>query len=325
MDENQWLEQLKDRADQTVLRDVQFTSVMEKRVRQRINKKTWFQSGWGLLSYPAVVVLLFVLIWQIWPARIGEEHAAQPAKPAPSLLPGGVLETPVLWIPSTQTKSSFDGQPFTYLGEKPVRIIADENGFYEGQTQRIVWLLDGSYASKVEIIAYSSEGSRIPLGTYQVMDPLFDAKGHFPSGIALPDPGVWKLQVVSDGKHLGQVFVEVKSGISPANRLMVEPLIRDFLKVEGEKLGGLGNDRDITLDLLGVEAPSAEQRTVYAWVTILGQANNSGISAPMVFQINYDGKAYRVKDFKMPEDGSNYQSSLQKLFPPKVLERIRNR
>lgn len=326
MDETQWLEKLKERADQTVLRDVQFTATMEERVRQRIRKQARLRPGWGRLSFPVVVVLIFLLIWQIWPAKLGDEHAAQPPQPVPSLLPGGGLETPVLWKPSVPTKTTFDGQSFTYMGDKPVRMMTDEKGLYEGQTQRVIWLLDGSYASSVEIAAYSSEGQRISLGTFPVMGPLFDAKGHFPSGIALPDPGVWKLQALSGGKHLGQVFVQVQAGISPANRLMVEPLVRDFLKGEGEKLGWLGAGREITLDLLGVEAPNAEQRTVYAWVSILGKAHDSsGVSAPMVFHIDYDGQTYRVKDFAMPGDGSTYQSSLQKLFPPKVLEQIRKR
>lgn len=326
MDETQWLEKLKERADQSLLRDVHFTTTMEEGVRQRIHKQASLRSRWGRLSFPAVVVLLFLLIWQVWPAKLGEEHAAQPPQPVPSLLPGGALETPVLWKPSVPTKTTLDGQSFTYIGDKPVRMVTDEKGFYEGQTQRIVWLLDGSYASNIEIVAYSSEGQRISLGTFPVMGPLFDAKGHFPSGIALPDPGVWKLQALSEGKHLGQVFIQVQAGISPANRLMVEPLLHDFLIGEEEKLGWLGADREITLDLFGVEAPNAEQRTVYAWVSILGKTHNSsGVSAPMVFHISYDGQAYRAVDFAMPDDGNNYQTSLQKLFPPKMLEQIRKR
>ncbi|WP_289135762.1 hypothetical protein [uncultured Brevibacillus sp.] len=325
MDETKWLEQLKERADRTVMRDVQFTSAMEERVRQKIRKK----ADWRPLLVPIVAAIFCLIIWQALPKELGNDQAAKPGtvmNPAPSLLPGGVLETPVLWKPSTPTKSTYQNQTFTYLGEKPVRVITDEKGFYEGQAQRVTWLLDEATASTVEIVAYSSEGSRVPVGTFQVMAPLFDAKGHFPMLVALPDPGIWKLQALSEGKHLGQVFVQVQDGISPANRSLVEPLIFEFLNAEGKKLGWLGPDRKVEVELLGVDAPNAENRTVYAWVKILGEAHSSsGISSPMVFSIAYNGNKYRVTGFQIPGNGSEYQSSMKKLFPPKILEKLRNR
>ncbi|WP_238933620.1 hypothetical protein [Brevibacillus choshinensis] len=208
-----------------------------------------------------------------------------------------------------------------------MRIITDETSFYEGQQQRVFWLIDGSDANKVELVAYSSKGVRLELGTYQVSGQLFDAQHHFPSGITLPDPGLWKLQVLADGKHLGQVFVEVKAGIAPSNRELVEPIIRDYLNTEGAKLGWLGEDREVTIELLGVEVPDAAKRKVYAWVKILSKdpLHSSGISAPMAFEVGYNGNEYKVTNLQMPEDGNLYQSSLQKIFPQKILERIQSR
>jgi hypothetical protein len=156
---------------------------------------------------------------------------------------------------------------------------------------------------------------------------LFDAQHHVPTGVTLPEAGIWKLQVNADGKHLGQVFVEVKAGISPANRELVEPIIRDYLERESSELGDLGKERDVTIELLGVEAPGAANRIVYAWVKVLSKdpLKSSGVSAPMAFQIAYDGSKYKVTGFQMPEDGNRYQSSLQQIFPQKVLERIQTR
>ncbi|MED4585670.1 hypothetical protein [Brevibacillus choshinensis] len=329
MDENKWVEQLKNRADETVFRDVLFTRAMEEKVRRTISRRSRFLTSWQRLAIPVATLLVLVFIWQTWPLQSpsGQQHAAIPTKPAPDLLPGGALEVPVLWKPSPRTETVYDSQPFSYIGEKPVRIVTDEAGFYEGQQQRVFWLLDASQSTKVELVAYSSEGERLSLGTYQVSGPLFDAQGHFPSGITLPEPGIWKLQVLADGKHLGQVFVEVKAGISPTNREMVEPIIRTYLETEGAKLGGLGEDREVTIELLGVEAPNAARRNVYAWVKILSKDPrlSSGVSAPMAFEITYNGKEYKVTKFQMPEDGNRYQSSLQKMFPPKVLERLHSR
>lgn len=329
MDEHKRIEQLKERVDQTVFRNVHFTRAMEERVRSKIRRNTGSLAWRQPFAFTAALLLVFVLLWSAWPAGSapGQEQAAKPSHPDPGLLHGGTLEVPDLWHPSPRTETTFENKPFTYLGERPVRILTDENGFYEEQQQRIIWLIDAPQASKVELVAYDSGGRRIDLGTYQLGAPLYDAQGHFPSGIALPDPGVWKLQVLADGKHLGQVFVQVQAGVSPANREMVEPIVRNYLETEGTKLGWLGHDRDVNIELLGVEAPDAASRKVYAWVKVLSKDPrlSSGVSAPMVFDIAFDGKSYNVTDMQMPQDGSLYQSSLQKLFPPKVLERMKSR
>ncbi|NQF17346.1 hypothetical protein HPY31_26065 [Brevibacillus sp. HB1.3] len=330
MDENRWLADLKERADQTIFRDVQFTASMEERVRQRVRSGIGWMTGWRKLALPGVVLMMGLLLWLVLPIqeeRQSAQHVIMPPQQAtqiPSLLPGGQIVEADLWKLSPSFSSTYDNQSFSYLGEKPVRIMTDQEGFYEGQTQRVIWLLNGDYAQEVEITAYNIDGTRLSLGSYEVLDPLYDADGHFPSGIVLPEPGKWKLEARSGGKHLGQVFVEVKKGIAPANRQLVGPIIQQYLETESDKLGWLGKYREINVELLGVEAPDAAKRTVYAWVKITG-SHSSGLSAPMVFQIVYNGNAYRVTDFQMPEDGSNYQSSLQKLFPPKVLEQVQNR
>ncbi|MDH4615637.1 hypothetical protein [Brevibacillus sp. AY1] len=327
MDEDKWLKQLKDRADQGVLRDISFTPELEQKVRNRLRKRSrpvWVRVG----SAGVAACLMVFAMWQVWPQsedQVPSESII--SQPPPSLLPGGALETPVLWKPSPVVKSTYDNKPFAYMGEKPVRLITDETSIYEGQQQKFFWLLDGDVASKVEIVAHSRDGQQVELGTYEVMGSQYDAKAHFPSGLVIPDPGIWKLQILSEGKHFGQVFVEVKAGISPSNRSLVEPLIRQWLEAEGKKLNWLGADREISIDLLHVEAPNAEQRRVYAWIRILSKNKelSSGISAPMAFDIQYDGNSYRVKGFEMPEDGNRYQSSLEKIFPAKVLEKLKQR
>ncbi|ASJ53008.1 hypothetical protein BP422_05235 [Brevibacillus formosus] len=330
MDENRWLTDLKERADQTIFRDVQFTTSMEERVRQRVRPGTGGITGWRKLALPGVVLTMGLLLWlglPIQEERQSAQHEVIPPQQetqVPSLLPGGQIVEADLWKLSPSLSSTYENQSFSYLGEKPVRIMTDQDGFYEGQTQRVIWLLNGNYAKKVEIAAYNTDGTRLSLGSYEVMDPLYDAEGHFPSGIVLPEPGKWKLEVRSGGKHLGQVFVEAKKGVAPANRQLVAPIIQQYLEMESDKLGWLGKQREIHVELLGVEAPDAAKRTVYAWVKLTG-TNSSALSSPMAFQIVYNGNAYRVTDFQMPEDGSNYQSSLQKLFPPKVLEQVHNR
>lgn len=326
MDDNRWIANLKDRADQTVLRDVHFTEAMKNGVRERIRQKGRLPIVRKRFALPVAGLLLVVWLWSSFSLSAPTSQGERAGKPVPELLPGGQLTSPDLWKPMPQHSATYLEQTFSYIGEKPVRAMTDPNELYEGQTQRFIWLLNGSGLSQVEIVAYRTDGKRVELGSYQVMGPLHDATGHVPTGIALPDPGVWKLQVLAQGKHLGQVFVEVKKGISPANRDLVEPIIRNYLETEDKQLGMMAADRQVTLELLGVDAPDAERRTVYAWVNVLSKnpLHSSGVSAPMVFHIVYDGQKYRVQSMQMPEDGNRYMSSLQKLFPPKVLEQLEN-
>lgn len=324
MDENKWLADLKERADQTIFREVQFTASMEERVRQRVRSKGRWMSGWRKLSIPVVVLAAALLLWITLPPQHDERQPAQQEPQVPVLLPGGQFVNPDLWILSPYLSSTYDNKSFSYLGDKPVRVMTDKDGFYEDQMQRVIWLLNGEYGQTVELAAYHAEGTRLELGSYQVMEPLYDADGHFPSGIALPEPGKWKLEARSQGKHLGQVFIEVKKGIAPANIQWLSLLLHDYLRTENDKLEWLGTNREINVELLGVEAPDAANRKVYAWVKMKG-SHSSPLSAPMVFHIAYNGKDYIVTEFNMPENRSNDQSSLQKLFPPKILEKINNR
>ncbi|HZG79485.1 MAG TPA: hypothetical protein VEZ13_01815 [Brevibacillus sp.] len=324
--EDKWLEQLKERADQGILHNVHFTDEMENGVRQRIHKRT--PEGLYLRYFSASIaaLLLVFTLWQAWPQQAEwGQSGTEPSSKSPSLLPGGVLQSPDLWKPSPIRGGTHNSQTFSYQGEKPVRLITDPDSIYAGQQQKLVWLLDGDFAKTVEIVAHDSEGQQVELGSFEVGGGLYDAKGHFPSGLVLPTPGIWKLEIRSSGKYFGHVFIEVKAGISPSNQNLVEPLVRKFLETEEEKLGWLGKNRQITIELLRVDAPSAEKRRAYAWIRILSENNSSGISAAMAFDVMYMGDDYYVVGFQMPEDGNRYQSSLAEIFPPDVLDMIRQR
>lgn len=328
MDEDKWLEQLKERADQGILHNVHFTAEMENGVRQRIHKRTPERLNLRYFSASIAGLLLVFTLWQAWPQQVEwGQSGTEPNSKSPSLLPGGVLQSPDLWKPSPILVGTHDSQNFYYQGEKPVRLITDPDSIYAGQQQKLVWLLDGDFAKTVEIVARDSEGQQVELGTFEVGGELYDAKGHFPSGLVLPTPGIWKLEVRSSGKYFGHVFIEVKAGISPSNQSLVEPLLRKFLETEGAKQGWLGKNRQITIELMRVDAPSAEERKAYAWISILSEnkALSSGISAPMAFDLMYTGNEYRVVGFQMPKDGNQDQSSLEEMFPPDVLALIQQR
>ncbi|MGG3884479.1 hypothetical protein [Brevibacillus panacihumi] len=324
--EDKWLEQLKERADQGMLRDVHFTADLENGVRDRIHKRTPRMSFMRFGPVTVAALLLVITLWQVWPQQVEwGQSGTDPVQQPPSLLPGGVLQSPELWKPSPVVEGTVDNLTFSYLGEKPVRLITDESNIYAGQQQKFMWMLDGDFSKTVDIVAHDSEGQQVELGSFEVGGGLYDAKGHFPSGLVLPTPGIWKLEVRSSGKYFGHVFIEVKSGISPSNQSLVEPLIRKFLETEGDKLGWLGKNRQITIELLHVDAPSAEKRRAYAWIRVQSENNSSGISAAMAFDVMYVGNDYRVVGFQMPEDGNRYQSSLAEIFPPEVLDMIRQR
>jgi hypothetical protein len=323
MDVDKRLQQLQQAADSTLLRDVVFTTEMERKVRTKIAKRSRSQLP-RVVSLAAALILIALVLWNMVPVG-GEKWTANRPEPQHSMLPGMVWEPPVLWKPSREKTDMFAGQPFTYIGEKPVRIITGE--LYEDQAQKVMWLLNGSFAEEVELVAVSAAGERVELGKWNVAGPLYDADGHFPSGIALPSPGVWKLQVLSGGKHFGHVFVEVKAGIHPANRSLVEPLIERYIKTNREAFGWLGEEPEISLDLLGVESPNAETKRVYAWVKVRStdRLKSSAVSAPMAFQIAFTGNDYKVISHRMPEDGNRHWSSIQEIFPPKYVEIIKKR
>ncbi|WP_339186605.1 hypothetical protein NST37_09355 [Brevibacillus sp. FSL K6-6036] len=334
MERDQWLKGLKERADRSVLHDVVFSPEMEENIRRTIKqeagrkKRTFSPGRWGLWASAAAAVLLLALVGTAITGVGPGEHARQPVQEKP-WLPATIVNPPDLWKPSPRSDIHSENQVFSYLGEKPVRIMTDEFGLYEDQAQRISFLLNGSFGKEVELVAYSTEGKRIKLGSYEVLGPEYDADGHFSSSIALPDPGVWKLQVLSGSEHFGQVFVQVEKGVSPENREFVTPLITAYLQTAQGNLSWLGADRDVHIELIGVETQAPEKRRVYAWVRIEGKAEEGspGLSCPMVLDIAYEqkngkGGAYRVISHSMPEDGSRYQPSLKKLFPEKYLQRL---
>ncbi|MEJ8547456.1 hypothetical protein [Brevibacillus borstelensis] len=335
MERDEWLKGLKERADRSVLHDVAFSLEMQEKVQRAIGQETGrkkrgiSRNPWGLWTSAAAAVLLLVLLGTAITVVVPKRHAGEPPQVKP-WLPGAAVNPPDLWRPSPRSDIHDDNQVVSYLGEKPVRLIPDEFGLYEDQAQRISWLLNGSFAKEVELVAYSTDGKRIELGSYEVMGPQYDADGHFSSSIALPDPGVWKLQLLSGDEHFGQVFVQVEKGVSPENREFVTPLITKYLQTAQGNLGWLGADRDVKVELIGVEVQVPEERRVYAWVRIEGKAEEGapGLSCPMVFDIAYEqqklgkGGDYRVISHRMPEDGSRYQTSLKKMFPEKYLQRL---
>lgn len=322
MDINQQLKQLKETTDRSLLHDVVFTREMEQKVREKVERKKRFQVRIPRLARFAAVasVVFLLLVGQL--TLPNQQNGQQPSQQPHNQLPGAVWQLPSLWMPSPEKTELFEGSPLTYQGEKPVRIISGE--MYEGQTQKVMWLLNGPLASEVEIVAVNEQGTKLSMGKWQVSEKLYDADGHFPSGIAIPDPGIWKLMVMSNEKYFGHVFVEVKPGIMEANRLLVEPLLNRYLQTN-EEFGWLGKEQSVTIHLFGVDSPNAEVKKVYTWVKILSQDKwkSSGISAPMAFEIRYTGNDYKVFSHQMPKDGNLYWSSIGEIFPKKYVEKIK--
>ncbi|NGQ94148.1 hypothetical protein G3578_03035 [Brevibacillus sp. SYP-B805] len=327
MDVEQSLRHLKETADATLLRDRSFTPEMERRVWERIRRKGRRKGGFPFsLLVPAAVALAILAVSPLL-APAGppfERETGQPHKETEPILPGAVWHVPTLWKPSPSYTESYGQHAFTYYGTKPVRIMTEE--FYEGQAQKVMWLLNGAVAKEVQIVAVNEQGVRKDLGTWEVGGRLYDADAHFPSSIVLPEPGIWKLQVLSGGKHFGLVFVEVKPGVSPANRSLVEPLITRYLQSHKD-FGGGSKENRIGLELLGMESPDAEHKTVYAWVSVLAEEpyNSSGVDAPARFDIAFDGSSYRVVGHRLPAGGEQYWPSIEQMFPAKVVEKIKER
>lgn len=326
MDVEKSLQELKRAADSTLLKEIVFTSEMERTVKERVMSGRAAPRRNRLLASviavaSAAAIFLFSL-WQPMDSAIDQE-SSQPGKP-PLQFPGAVWETPTLWKPSPPQVGKIGQDRFTYLGEKPVRIIAGE--FYENQADKVVWLFNGLQAEEVELVGIHENGQRYYLGDWKLGDPLYDADRHFPSSIALPEPGIWKLQVLVDKKHFGQVYVDVKPGISPANRSLVEPLIRKYVKTNPELAGGLTGFKT-EIELLGVKSYDAEQKQVYAWVTVRpdNPLASAGIRAPVKFEIYYVQDTYKVVGHTMPDRGADYWTQVAQIFPEKIVEQIKQR
>ncbi len=307
------LEHFARQADESVLQPLVFTSEMEQKVKRQIDQRQRKPSRFRAASLVALVCasLLILLVaserlhlFDRYNARNGQTSAGS-------------------WKPSPLVNETYNGRVFSYYGEKPVRIITSE--LYEDQGQKVMWLLNGTLPQKVKIVASRETGERVELGKWQVGGPNFDADGHFPSGITLPDAGIWRLDVVTDDSVLGTVYIEVKPGVAPYNQSFLEEKILDYLRTSPD-FDWLGKNRMISIDLFGVQSPDASNKTGYAWVVIQSfrrdgetLVEENGMSAPMVFKISYTGNDYRVVAGHMPKDGSEYRTSLQELFPKKYL------
>jgi len=327
MDIEKSLRELKADADSGLLKEIVFTSEMERAVKERVTNRQPWRLRNGLLGSVAVLVVIVMLA--LWgPPSLPPPH--ETASPSEGIekqelqLPAKVWNPPSLWKPSALHKETYQQESMTYLGEKPVRIIAGE--FYENQADKVVWLLNGLRANKVELVGIHENGQRYYLGDWEAGGPLYDAERHFPSAITLPEPGIWKLQVLAGDVHFGQVFVEVKPGISPSNRSLVEPLIRHYVETN-EAFTLAGKEMKIGIELLGVKSYSADQLQAYAWITVHSgdPLSSAGIHAPVKFEIHYVGQTYRVLGHSMPEPGTPYWTQVEQIFPSKIAEQLKKR
>ncbi|RNB82313.1 hypothetical protein EDM56_23595 [Brevibacillus fluminis] len=311
MDFDKSLNELKGYANKGLLRDVEFTAEMQRAVQKRIasipRAGTGIHFGWKWLGGAVCACLIgFGLLVPNTP------------NPLPPEASDGNL-----WQPAAEHTTPFEGKSFTYLGEKPVRVITGD--MYEKQGQKVMFLLNGPLMAneKVQLVGENQQGERIDLGKYAIGSKLYDADGHFPTGLTLPTAGLWKIEVRYRNEVLGNVFLTIKAGVSPSNESLVLPLITQFLQATDD-FAWIGDKRKVSLELLGVDSPNAEQRIVYAKVTIESeQTNGSAVAAPMKFNIVYRGGDYRVIDYQMPRDGSDYWLDIQTIFPSEIVEKLR--
>ncbi|HZG16395.1 MAG TPA: hypothetical protein VE710_15505 [Candidatus Bathyarchaeia archaeon] len=330
MDIEKSLRELKADADSGLLNEIVFTSEMERAVKDRVtNRQQWRMRNRLLGSVAVVASIAAIVMLSLWettslPSNHETASPSEGTEEQELQLPGKVWNPPSLWKPSSLHQETYQQESVTYLGEKPVRIIAGE--FFENQADKVVWLLDGLRANKVELVGIHENGQRYYLGDWQAGGPLYDADHHFPSAIALPEPGIWKLQVLADDVHFGQVFVEVKPGISPSNRNLVEPLIRHYVETN-EAFTAAGKEMKVGIELLGVKSYSADQLQVYAWITMHSEdpLSSAGIRAPVKFEIHYVGQTYRVLGHAMSEPGASYWTQIEQIFPAKIAEQLKKR
>ncbi|WP_134686939.1 hypothetical protein [Brevibacillus migulae] len=330
MDVEKSLRELKAEADSGPLKEIVFTSDMENAVKERLRNRRRQSIRIRLLASAAVVVsaaAMFVLSpWMPAYWRTNHQEAAHSVavEEQELHLPGTVWNPPSLWKPSPRHQETYMQDSVSYIGEKPVRIIAGD--LYENQADKVMWLLNGLHANKVELVGIHENGQRYYLGDWETAGPLYDADRHFPSAIMLPEPGIWKLQVLADDVHFGQVFVEVKPGISPSNRSLAEPLIQTYVETN-QAFAASEKDVEVTIELLGIKKYDADQFQVYAWITVHSgdPASSAGIRAPVKFEIHYVGQSYRVLGHTMPEPGAAYWAQVEQIFPAKIAELLKKR
>ncbi|MGE5702406.1 MAG: hypothetical protein ACM32O_07750 [Clostridia bacterium] len=344
MDIDKSLKGLKEAADQELLKDVIFTSQMQRDVRERTKQPHFDRkaSKWkwasGLVTAFCIVVLLITnMPLDVTPSAVPSSTGGMPNSSVPAFTPPSpstpmpadtTTEKPIIpsaakWQPSALHTGQFEGKSFQYYGEKPVRVITGE--MYEDQGQKTMFLLNGAFTSgdNVRLIGENQQGDRLDLGERTIGGKLYDAEGHFPTSIVLPSPGVWKVEVRYNGEVLGNIFLEIKNGVSPANQSLVEPIITEFLKTSND-FAWTGNRREVSLRILGVDSPDASQKMGYAVVRVEAAQGTDGgaFHAPMKFNIVYSGNQYRVIDYQMPEDGNQYWMSIRAMFPEKYVKKL---
>lgn len=322
MDIERQLQELKQEADGTVLSGLEMDAAFRSRVKEKIAVTTRKNKRWNLVvsGLIAAFIFLFAFTTLINPASFPNDSQTPPDLSNAS---GG-------WELSMEQSSTADGKAFSYLGEKPVRIMTTD--LYEDQGQKTIWLLDGPIQSgvQVQIIGTKESGEQANLGSWTVGEALFDAKGHFPSSIALPSPGVWKLDVMTSNGSLGSVTVQVNAGVAPYSEWL-EGLVVSYIQSDQE-FGWIGQPRFASIDMFGVYGPSGDQKYVYAWVLVESyrQENGNlvqeaGWSFPAKFVVDYVNGDYQVTKMEAPSDGSEYWPSIERIFPTKYHNTIKEK
>lgn len=310
MDLEQQLKNLKQDADETILRDVSFDSKLRASVLKRIQQKQGKQVSWKFITSctaAILLVLLFVSRMGTFPEEVVQQSASHNE-----------------WSPAVEHTGVSEGKTFRYLGERPVRILTTD--LYEKQGQKAVWLLDTNVGEEVVIIGKNQKGEEINVGRYTVGGPLFDAAAHFPSSVVL-SAGIWKLEVQSNQGLLGTITVQVHEGIAPYNQ-WVEGKVIDYLQTDQE-LDWIGTPRYASVQLAGVESPTAETKIVYAWAVVESYdqkgeeiVRRAGWSVPAKLVIEYVGSDYRVTSLEVPPDGKDYAKGMKVLFPPAIQQKL---
>ncbi|UFJ38864.1 hypothetical protein LOK74_12265 [Brevibacillus humidisoli] len=325
MDVDRRLKEWKESADSGVLRDLSFTPQMEQNVKHRVADSRKSPSlrraqRWMVgLAIAACTVFAFVNLPSLSEDRLGAGRETD----------GWSGQEAAEWQPSPIATGHYQGEAFSYWGEKPVRMIAGH--FYEDQAQKTVWLLNQPPSSSVQIHAVSQQGERIDFGSFDLKGPLYDADSHITLDIALPSPDIWKLEASSGEQPVGHLFVEVKPGFSDATISIVEPLITQYLEDENHAdFSWIGQPRHASIRLIGIESKKTGYKTVYAWGLVERLVrhddkweNESGFSAPMTFTIEPAGHGYQVTGHQIPKDGTLYWPSIEQMYPSKYRQKLK--
>ncbi|MGC5328465.1 hypothetical protein [Brevibacillus sp. SYSU BS000544] len=322
MDIERQLQELKQVADRTVLSGLEVDVAFRSRVKQKLATTSRQNKRWNLVVLGLIAAFIFLFAFT---NLISPSSLSLISKPFPDR-----SNASGRWELSKEQSGTSDGKAFNYLGEKPVRIMTTD--LYEDQGQKTIWLLDGPIKSgeRVQIIGTKDSGEQANLGSWTVGEALFDATGHFPSSIALPSPGVWKLDVMTSNGSLGSVTVQVNAGVAPYSEWL-EDLIVSYIQSDQE-FGWIGQPRFASIDMFGVYGPSADQKYVYAWVLVESykQENGNlvqeaGWSFPAKFVVDYVNGDYRVTKMEAPSDGSEYWPSIEQIFPTKYHKTIKEK